>query len=77
MRKQIEHIYCDKCRKETEEVHNAFYLRWHYELCNECFKDFKEFEEAVIPLEEQWKKMEQKYQYGEYFPKNKVGDIDG
>ena len=80
MKRKIEHVYCDKCKKEIKEgetVNHEFYAHYFYDLCDDCIDNFYKFRNQVDKLKEQWEKLEQIYQYGEYLPKEKVGDIDG
>lgn len=77
MLKRIDHVFCDKCKKEIKEreiVYHEFYTAYIYDLCDECYKQFKEFDNKVKRLKNKWEKLEKEYQFGEYLPKEKVGD---
>lgn len=71
MRITKEYHICDRCKKEIkeEEINNAYYTRWYYELCNECFEKYTEFNKETNKLKKKWEKLEQKYQFGDYLPK--------
>lgn len=74
MEKTKTYYICDKCKKEIkeEEIQRAYYVEWYYELCNECFESFKEFNGKAGKIRNKWEKLEKEYQFGYYLPKDEV-----
>ena len=74
MRKIKEYHICDKCKKEiqVEEIQKAYYVNWYYELCNDCYKTYEEFQSKIKKIENKWEKLEKEYQFGEYLPKEEA-----
>lgn len=72
MRKTREYYICDRCKKEIDKdkINKTFYINWYYELCDDCFEKYKEFDNKLNKIKEKWKKLEKEYQFGDYLPED-------
>ena len=72
MKKIREYYICDRCKKEIDEdkINKAYYTGWYYQLCDDCFKKYKEFKDLIEKLKKKWEKLEQEYQFGKYLPED-------
>lgn len=72
MKKTKEYYICDRCKKEIDEnkINTKIYLNWYYQLCDDCFKKYKEFDNKIDKLKKEWEKLEKDYEFGDYLPKN-------
>ena len=72
MKKNIEHIFCDRCKKEitNDFIYHEPYNCYLYDLCSNCFKDFEIFNSKVEKIKNKWEKLEKEYKFGSYLPKN-------
>ena len=58
--------YCDKCKKQIEEVHNVIDGEYYYELCNKCEYEYENYKEKKEKLYEAIDLLEQDYKFGKY-----------
>ena len=73
MKKIKEYYICDRCKSEIkkEEIYEVFDYTYHYEFCNVCKDVYDEFAIHVNALKRNWDRLEEKYKFGKYLPKEK------
>ena len=71
MRKTKEILICDRCKKEVYNLNDAYDSMYHYELCEECEKDFNAYKEKIKLLEEQYAQLQEEYKFGKFLLKDK------
>ena len=72
MRKTKVVLICDRCKKEVNDLKDAYDSMYHYELCEECEKDFNAYKEKTKLLEEQYAQLQKENKFGKFmFEENK------
>ena len=66
MRKTKEILICDRCKKEVYNLNDAYDSMYHYELCEECEKDFNAYKEKTKLLEEQYAQLQKENKFGKF-----------
>lgn len=69
-----EYHICDRCKSviKGKEIHKVFDYTYQYELCNLCKHEYDEFSIHVNALKRNWERLEEKYKFGKYLPKEKT-----
>lgn len=68
----IKHTWiCDRCHEEYDEKELYYVADWmyHYQLCEECKLEFKEYEQKVKAIEEHIEELAKGYKFGKYLPR--------
>lgn len=71
MRKTKEVLICDRCKKEVNDLNDAYDSMYCYELCEECKKDFDEYRKKTKSLEEKFTQLQEEYKFGKFLFKEK------
>lgn len=71
MLKNREYYICDRCKKEIdeEEKHIACDYAYMYDLCQNCYDDYKKLKGNVEKYYELIDEEYKKYSFGKYLPK--------
>ena len=68
----IKHTWiCDRCHEEHDEKELYHVADWmyHYQLCEKCKLEFKEYEAKVKAVEEHIDELSKGYKFGKYLPR--------
>lgn len=68
----IKHMYiCDRCHEEHDEKELYHVADWmyHYQLCEKCKLEFKEYEQKVKAIEAHIEELAKGYKFGKYLPR--------
>lgn len=62
---------CDRCHEEFDEKELYYVNDWqyHYQLCEKCKLQFKEYEQKVKAIEEHIDELGKCYRFGKYLPR--------
>lgn len=80
MKKIKEYYICDRCNKglgyysEENRICDE-YNAYFYDLCEQCNKKYKEYEEKIKELDIKFKEITKEYKFGKFLPReDKVGE---